>query len=282
MRVLALLLFFLLTTVSAYSKIVDYIAAVVNGQPILYSEVVNYARQNGIPNLKVALDRLIEREILITQAQSEGIKVTDSELNTALEQFMKSNGIKSKKQLEEILKKEGLTLNDLKEKLREQLLIAKLIARDVKSKITIPQGKIDLICQKEEGKPVRDVYYLFTKNRSIAEKAMELLSNGVPFEKVVKEFSEDTETAVKGGHVGKVTPGMLIKPLDKAVWSIKPGTYKLVRTADGFYIVYVKSEEKGHCNRKKIEEQLYMIEFQKALKNYLDKLKREASVKVYM
>lgn len=282
MRLLISLFLVLLWSVPAGAKVVDYIAAVVNGKPILYSQVVSFAKENGISNLRLALDRLIEKEILVTQAESEGIKVSDAEVNAALKDFMKRNGIENQEQLEELLKREGLTLNDLKERIREQLLVAKLIAREVKSKISVPQGKVDLICQKEEGKPVRDVYYLFTRSRSLAEKAMELLSSGVPFEKVSRELSEDSETAVKGGHIGKVAPGMLIKPLDRAVWSLKPGSYKLVRTKDGFYIVYVKSEEKGHCNREKIEQQLYMVEFQKTLKNYVDRLKREASVKVYM
>lgn len=282
MRLTVLLLFLILTALPSKAKIVDYIAAVVNGKPILYSEIVSYARENGIPDLKVARDRLIEKEILLTQAESEGIKVTDAEVERAVKSFMAKNGIKSEKELGELLKREGLSLSDLKEKIREQLLIAKLIARDVKSKVSVSDGEVEMVCQKEEGKPVRDVYYIYTKSRSVADKAMELLSNGVPFEKVARELSEDRETASRGGHIGKVTPGMLIKPLDKAVWSIKPGAYKLVRTSEGFYIVYVKSEEKGHCNREKIREQLYMMKFQKALKDYLDKLKRNASVKVYM
>ena len=281
-RLVVLFLFLLLTALPSQAKIVDYIAAVVNGEPILYSEVVSYAKENGIPDLRVARDKLIEKKILLTQAESEGLKVSDSEVQRALKSFMVRNGIKNEKELSELLRKEGLTLNDLKEKIREQLLIAKLIARDVKSKVSVSDGEVEMVCQKEEGKPVRDVYYIYTKSRSVADKAMELLSNGVPFEKVARELSEDRETASKGGHIGKVTPGMLIKPLDQAVWSIKPGNYKLVRTSDGFYIVYVKSEERGHCDREKIRQQLYMMKFQKALKDYLDNLKRSASVKVYM
>jgi len=281
-RFSALLLFFLLTTLTSQAKVVDYIAAVVNGEPILYSEIVSYAKENGISDLRVARDKLIEKEILLTQAESEGLKVSDSEVERALKDFMKKNGIKSEKELKELLSREGLTLNDLKEKIREQLLIAKLIAKDVKSKVDVSEGEVEQICEKEEGKPVRDVYYIYTKSRSVADKAMELLQNGVPFEKVARELSEDRETAVNGGHIGEVSPGMLIKPLDQAVWSLKPGSYKLVRTSNGFYIVYVKSEKKGHCNRERIRQQLYMMKFQKALKDYLDRLKKSASVKIYM
>lgn len=282
MRLALFLLAWLLFTLPSEGKIVDYIAAVVNGEPILYSEIVSYARENGIPDLRVARDKVIEKEILLTEAKSEGLKVSDSELERALKDFMASNGIKNEKELKAILKKEGLSLDEFKEKMREQLLIAKLIAKNVKSKITVSEGEVDRICRKEEGKPVRDVYYIYTKSRSVADKAMELLKNGVPFEKVARELSEDRETAKMGGHIGKVSPGMLIKPLDSAIWSMKPGSYRLVRTSNGFYIVYVKSEEKGKCDREKIRRQLYTIKFQKALKDYLDKLKRTASVKVYM
>lgn len=282
MRLFLVLLLFLFSTVSLQAKVVDYIAAVVNGKPILYSEIVSYAKENGIQDLRMARDKLIEREILLTEAESEGLKVSDSEVEKALKDFMTRNGIKNEKELEKILEENGLSIDDLKKKMREQLLIAKLIARNVRSKVSVSDGEVEQICQKEEGKPVRDVYYIYTRSSSNADKALELLKSGIPFEKVAKELSEDRETAVNGGHIGKVTPGMLIKPLDEAVWSLKPGSYKLVKTADGFYVVYVKSEEKGHCNREKIRQQLYMMKFQKALKDYIDNLKRTASVKVYM
>jgi peptidyl-prolyl cis-trans isomerase SurA len=281
-RLLALFFTFLFIAVPSYGKVVDFIAAVVNGEPVLYSEVVDYAKKNHIPDLRVARDKVIEKKILLTKAKSEGITVSDEELKRALSEFIKNSGFKSEKEFEEALKREGLTLSDVKEGLREQLLIAKLISREVKSRIKISNSEVEDICKKQEGKPLREVYYIYTKTSDRAERALELLKSGVPFEKVARELSEDKVTGSKGGYLGKVSPGMLIKPLDSAVWSLKPGSYKLVRTNKGFYIVYVKSEEKGHCDRNRVRRELYMRKFQKALKDYVDELKREASVKVYM
>jgi len=277
-----LLLAFLAVPLSSFGKVVDYIAAVVNGEPILYSDVVKAAKENRTSNLREALDRLIEREILITEAKKEGIKVSDKEVQRALKELMEKNGFKDEKEFEKALKEEGLTLEEVKRKLRKQLLIAKLIAKDVKSKVEVSESEIDRVCRKIEGKKVRDVYYIFTKSRSKAERAISLLQEGVPFEKVAKELSEDRITAKEGGHIGKVGKGMLIKPLDQAVWSIKPGSYELVRTDKGFFIVYVKAQEEGRCNREKIRQELYMKKFQETLNNFLNRLKREASVKVYM
>ncbi len=282
MRRFLLLLALLTIPLSAFGKVIDYVAAVVNGEPILYSDVLKFAKENRVNNLREALDRLIEREILITEAEKEGIKVSDKEVERALKELIKKSGFKNEEDFKKALKNEGLTLEDVKRKLREKLLIAKLIARDVKSKVEVSEGEVDRVCSQIEGKKVRDVYYIFTKSRSKAEKAISLLQEGVPFEKVARELSEDRITAKEGGYIGKVGKGMLIKPLDQAVWSIKPGNYKLVRTDKGFFIVYVKAQEEGKCNREKIRQELYMKKFQEALNDFLNRLKRNASVKVYM
>jgi parvulin-like peptidyl-prolyl isomerase len=272
----------LLLSAPAPAKVVDYIAAVVNGEPILYSEVVKFAKESGIPDLRVARDKLIEKKILITTAKEKGITVSEQEVEEALNDFIKRSGFKSREDFIKALKEEGLTLDDVKEKLKEQLIVAKLIAREVKSKVEVSDQEVEKFCQKVESKPVREVYYIYAKDEATAEKALSLLNQGEPFEKVARELSQDRATAEMGGYIGKISKGMLVKPLDQAVWSLEPGHYKLVRTDKGFFIVFVKSEERGRCDKEKIRQELYQKKFQKALADYIEKLKREASVKVYM
>jgi len=275
-------LFALFLSQGVWAKVVDYVAAVVNGEPILYSEVVKFAKENGIPDLRVARDKLIEKKILLTTAKEKGITVSDQEVERAIGDFVKRSGFKSREEFLKALEKEGLTLDDVKEKFREQLLVAKLIAREVKSKVDVSDQEVEKFCQKVESKPVREVYYIYAKDEATAEKALSLLKQGEPFEKVARELSQDRATAEMGGYIGKVTRGMLVKPLDEAVWSLEPGQYKLVRTDKGFFIVFVKGEEKGMCDKEKIRQELYQKKFQKALADYIEKLKREASVKVYL
>ena len=280
-RLLTLILMLISFSASSYGKVIDYIVAVVNGQPILYSELLEYARNNRIRDLRVARDSLIERKILLTEAEAEGLTVSDEAIKNALENFIKNSGFRSREEFEKALEKEGLTLDDVREKLKEQLLVAKLIGRNVKSKIHVTDIEIEKVCRERQSKPIREVYYIFVKDRVKADKVMELLNSGVPFEKVAKEYSEDRATAEKGGYIGKVTKGALIKPLDIAVWSTNPGSYKLVQGKNGYYIVYVKSEKVEVCDRNRIKEELYTQKFQKALKEYVDSLKAKASVKVY-
>ncbi len=280
-RLLTFILMLISFSAPSYGKVVDYIVAVVNGQPILYSELLEYARNNKIRDLRAARDSLIERKILLTEAEAEGLTVSDKEIARALENFIKSSGFRSRKEFEKALEKEGLTLDDVKEKLKEQLIVAKLIGRNVKSKIHVTDIEIEKVCRERQSKPVREVYYILVKDRAKADRLVELLNSGVPFEKVAKEYSEDRATAEKGGYIGKVTKGALIKSLDIAVWSTNPGSYKLVQGKNGYYIVYVKSEKVEGCNKNRIKEELYTQKFQKALKEYVDSLKAKASVKVY-
>ncbi|RUM40540.1 MAG: peptidylprolyl isomerase [Desulfurobacterium sp.] len=280
-RLLILILVLISFSAPSYGKVVDYIVAVVNGQPILYSELLEYARNNRIRDLRVARDSLIERKILLTEAETEGLNVSDKEIETALENFIKNSGFRSREEFEKALEKEGLTLDDVKEKLKEQLIVAKLIGRNVKSKIHVTDIEVEKVCRERQSKPIREVYYIFVKDKVKADKVMELLNSGIPFEKVAKEYSEDRATAEKGGYIGKVTRGVLIKPLDIAVWSTNPGNYKLVQGKNGYYIIYVKSEKVEGCDRNRIREELYTQKFQKALKEYVDSLKAKASVKVY-
>jgi len=271
-----------LLSITSFGKVVDYVAAVVNGQPILYSDVVRFAKENHLNNLKVALDKLIEKEILLTEAKEEGITVSDKEVEAALKDLAKKSGFPSVEAFKKALEEEGIPFSRVKKSVKEQLIVAKLIARDVRSKVKVTDLELNKLCKKVEGKPVRTVYYIYAKTESRAEKAMELLSQGVPFTKVAKELSQDPLTASQGGYLGQVSPGMLIKPLDRAVWSVKPGTYKLIRLKDGYYIIFVKEEKKGHCNREELRQKLFSQKFQKALKDYLERLKKKASVKVYM
>ena len=280
-RLLTLILMLISFSASSYGKVIDYIVAVVNGQPILYSELLEYARNSRMRDLRVARDSLIEKKILLTEAEAEGLTVSDEAIKNALENFIKNSGFRSGEEFEKALEKEGLTIDDVKKKLKEQLLVAKLIGRNVKSKIHVTDIEIEKVCKERQSKPIREVYYIFVKDRAKADKVMELLNSGVPFEKVAKEYSEDRATAEKGGYIGKVTRGVLIKPLDIAVWSTNPGNYKLVQGKNGYYIVYVKSEKVEGCNRNRIKEELYTQKFQKALKEYVDSLKAKASVKVY-
>jgi peptidyl-prolyl cis-trans isomerase D len=80
-----------------------------------------------------------------------------------------------------------------------------------------------------------------------AEGLLKQVRAGGDFAALAKTNSEDTSSAVKGGDVGWVTHGQMVKPFEDAVFSLKPNEIgDLVKTQYGYHIVQVLEKEPAH------------------------------------
>ncbi len=100
--------------------------------------------------------------------------------------------------------------------------------------------------------------------QKVKEKALKvekLAKSGKDFAKLAEEYSEGP-TAKKGGDLGYFTRGMMVKPFEEAVFSLKKGQISgLVRTPFGFHIIKVEDRQPAHVKpfeavKKEIEEKL--------------------------
>ncbi len=57
------------------------------------------------------------------------------------------------------------------------------------------------------------------------------------FAEVAKRESQDEGSAVEGGSLGSFGRGMMVKPFEDAVFSMKPGEIRLVETEYGFHVI---------------------------------------------
>jgi len=85
--------------------------------------------------------------------------------------------------------------------------------------------------------------------RSARAKILRLagrLAAGQPFREVARDWSEGIE-AERGGDLGWVSPGELVPPLDRAVFSeLKPGTpSRVIETSQGFHLLLVEARRDG-------------------------------------
>src|SRR3989337_2660106 len=135
--VVAVFLFYLLFTVhcslftvsDADAQVVDKIAARVNGDIILMSEVkgksflILYDMRSRDKDLKnddiyrvekEVLNEMIEEKLMLQFAEDNNIKVSDEEIKLAIEDIKKQNNF-TDEMLEKDLNKDNITLNDYKE-----------------------------------------------------------------------------------------------------------------------------------------------------------------------
>lgn len=72
-----------------------------------------------------------------------------------------------------------------------------------------------------------------------AMEVIELANNNVPFDSLVRQYSDDRGTKEKNGELGWFTAGMTVPAFDEAVYAMKPGQVRQrpLRTMFGYHIM---------------------------------------------
>jgi len=108
-----------------------------------------------------------------------------------------------------------------------------------------------------------------------AEAARARMAGGEPFEKVVKEASEDEETKNQSGNLGWISPQLLLPEVAGFIDSLKVGEVSpVVRSAKGFHVFKV-------LNRRAGEDYTY-DEIKDRLKVYLEQQQLEKAYDTWM
>ena len=144
-------------TVSGYAETLERTVAVVNGDIILYGDVLEQLKLqeklHAAVNLQSPEEKSrLEREMLqsmIRQRLAEQevkrlkIVVTKGEVDSALADILQKNGGLTEAQFDAALAREGTNAKQFREKLKKEIERAKLMERAVKSKIVITEAQID-------------------------------------------------------------------------------------------------------------------------------------------
>ncbi len=223
-------------------QLADKIAIVVNGKPVLESEIELAKQWFGIQNKKEAAERLIDEILVADAAEKVGLNVTSEEINDAIERLAKANGFPSSESFLETLKEKGIIISEFKEIIKREILGAKFIQIYLKKNLFkgISEGKLV---------PVRTIriIYLRKDKPDFPDKYKAVykgLERGENFSKLAKEYSDDSLTAEKGGLLEDLRKGDLLPALDKEIWKHKVGDTFKVETENGVYFVKIEKEDK--------------------------------------
>ncbi|HIP94241.1 MAG TPA: hypothetical protein EYH20_02745, partial [Leucothrix sp.] len=170
---LILALSFLLITLFALSSVqardvpLDKIAAVVNNDVVMLSEVLQTARkikESGSTRLsdselvKKVLEKLILEKIQVQKAKEIGVKIDNVALNEAMQRIAAQNKL-NLEQFRVALKGEGLNYKDFRETIREKLYIDTLKKRQQGRNKKISENEVDSLIQSESLTLNKDVQY---------------------------------------------------------------------------------------------------------------------------
>lgn len=214
------------------------------------------------------LDELILQDILIAKAAALKLDLPDSELEAAYAEGKKNM---TDAAFEQELQKRNLSAGEMREGLRRELLAKKVLDQEVVAKVAVTDQEVTEFFNANRAQfTVPEESYRLAQivvspdraaqqaNRTgndatTAEEAafkvrmvMERLKAGARFTDVAMDYSEDPESAQRGGDLGLVPMSALKQapePLRKAVIGQKPGTVNVVSAGGVHTIVAVIAHE---------------------------------------
>ena len=207
----------------------DKILAVVNDGVVLDSELraaIEFFKQQSAadsqnlpPENIIAerlLDQLIDREVLRQHARTIGVSVDPGSVNRALEQIASNNNMDALR-FRETLRQQGFNFDMFRANIEQELLLQRLIERDVQNRIRVSQQEIDdfvdsLKSDSAENKQYRLGHILIAvppgadgeqlaAATARAQTVLELLNAGEDFAQVAAS-SSDGGRALQGGDLG--------------------------------------------------------------------------------
>ena len=249
------------------------------------------------------LQNLIENRIQLQQAEREKVTVDDTELAENVADIMKKLKAKDEKEFEEIVKSQGLNVESVKKRLREQLMVQRVIRRKVALRISVTEQEIDkyLVDNREKLETgltfaARHILLLPNPNkgeegwieaRKKAEDVYGMLLEGQDFAEMARKYSEDS-SAKDGGALGNIKKGELAPDIEEAIMRLQPGeTSTPFRSQVGYHLFRLDSRESLTGDglvqvRNQVRDILYRQKYDARLKDWLVEIKQRAIIDVRM
>jgi len=256
------------------------------------------AEIRGQLNTKI-LDNLIVEALLEKAVEKERVTVTDKEIDAVLTQVKGS--LPADVSFEEYLKRVNLTEKDLRQTVRKNLRIQKLVEQQLTGISAPAEPEIEAFYAAHpeafatpEQVEVRHILIAVdpkdsqdtkTEKMNKAKKIRDQLAadNGKDFEVVAGKVS-DCPSKAKGGKLGLLSRGQTVKPFEDAAFSRKVGEIgPVVETSFGYHIIEVldhKDASRAPLSevRETIAAHLTEKKKEQAVHTYIDSLKAAANI----
>jgi parvulin-like peptidyl-prolyl isomerase len=293
---------------AALAATVNRIVAVVNEDAITETDVTAYLsavvdeggwepkRDEMASMRQAALLRLIDQRLIVQHAKASELRVDTDDVLRHLERLQARFG--SAEAFEASLAESGLSREQLKTQMRDQLLAQHAIDAKVRTTIMVsPQEVARELAGHPElvkgGDRVRGAHLLIRANegrsleqaRELAGRLREQLARGASFAGLARRYSETPE-AEAGGDLGWVAQGELMPELEAALFSLEPGQVSdPLETKLGVHLL--KMEERRTAEslsatdaHRAIYQRLYQQRFEAALSRWLEALRRNAYIEL--
>lgn len=251
-------------TAPAQQQVLDRIAAIVDNEIILESDLqaqVQFLANNNridpkTPGLRdQVLQNMINENLMVAKAIEDSVTVTDDEVQQQLDASIQQRVLQvgSEARLEELY---GMPISRIKREYRDEMrksLLAQRLQQQKFGTLTVGRYEVEdfFNTYKDSLPPVPEELqlsniFVFPKAsdamrnaaRSRAQALIDSLNAGADFAALAKRYSQDPGSAQQGGDLGLVRRGQFVKEFESAVFAMTEGQVSgIIETDFGYHII---------------------------------------------
>jgi len=241
------------------------------------------------------LQNVIEDKLILSEAKRKQVGVKDEEVDQTMTDIR--NKFPSREAFLQSLEEQGLTEKKIWNRFRDQLMTQRLVAYEVKSRISVSPGDVNEYYKTHsdefiEGDKVRLQQILVRvgsrteeEAKAFAESLIEQMKQGKSFEELAKAYSEGAE-AKEGGEMGWVEKGQLLGEIDENVFALESGgVAPPIKSSLGYHIFRVVEKKQYSVKplsevRSKIMDVIFKRKLKERLESWLQTLKKNAYISI--
>lgn len=292
--------------ISAQAATVNKIAAVVNGEMItvfdlqttIAPEIVkakinpnNPAHKSALESItRKALDMMILDILIAQEASRLKVTVADSEVEGEISRVMQSSRL-PKEDFERQLKKEGLTPDSLRDRVRKTIMRQKLMGQMVGRKVVITPEEVAQYYEDHKnefttGQSIQMALIVYPPKVDAAAWAKKIKDGKTSFAEAVRSVSIGPNPQ-KGGTVGPVPMAEMNPTWRERISSMQPGEISEIFTIEGHkaQLHFIGMQGSGEIMSqaeatKQIENMLREPRLMERFKEYTDQLRNKAVIDI--
>lgn len=257
-------------TVRAETEMLDQVVAVVDDDVVMASELRQRieqvresltARNIELPPedvlIRETLDRLILESLQLQKGQRVGVRISDSQLNSAMQRVASQNGL-SLDQFRAALEEQGQSYQAMREQVRREMVLQRVQSGNVNQRIEISEQEVDNFLATEEGQKLTQPEYQIlhallavspsapadeqARAEAYVNKVLDQIRSGTAFEQAV---SVEGDYAFSGGNLGWRKLDDLPSLFSDVAPTLDKGQTELVRSDSGFHLIKMADRRGG-------------------------------------
>lgn len=298
------------------ARVIDGIAAIVNGEIITYSQVrglssprerllrTQFKGEELEKQVKAARDAalkdLIDRQLIVQSFQKEKFEIPDYFVEQRVNDIIREEFGGDRATFIKTLQAQSYSLSEFKKLEKEKIIVSAMRGKNVKPVTMVSPTKVNEYYQKHKAEftakeqvklrlimiPTHAAEGNAAAQKAVAEEILGKLADGAPFDRMAQMYSEDA-TRDTGGDWGWIERKTLAPPLEKVAFNLPPGRVShVIELGPNYYILKAEEKRGGETPslaklRPELEKKLMQEETQRQQEIWLAGLRQKAYIRTF-